>query len=306
MAPRLPILLCFDVEPDDKVVKGEADWAGFGPLVDLLNRYRPRLAAATGVPTRFSWFVRMDPQVRELHGSEDWPVTAFAREFQTLRDAGDEIGLHAHPWRRTPDGWVSEFGDASWVEHCVRSSFKAYRRCFGRACRSFRFGDRWMDHRTMRLLDRLRVRFDLTLEPGQAGFPVSPDIDTLMQGERPDYQAVPRHPYRPSSDDYRTPGRWLRRLRLTEIPISTAPKNGAGGDGDGSRLGTLYLAEDGAAVCRHVDRLLADPGTRHIALPARTDIAIRPGERANLETILEHLISHPERGRLRLATPAEV
>jgi len=298
MNPRLPILLCFDVEPDDKLVEGEAGWAGMRPLVALLTRYRPKFEVVTGRPCRFSWFLRMDPQVRELHGSEDWAAAAFARELRILRAAGDEIGLHTHPWKRTQEGWVSEFSDAAWVEYCVRSSFDAYQRCFGQRCRSFRFGDRWMNQRTMLLLNALGVHFDLTLEPGQTGFPISPYLEPMFLGERPDYTAVPRQPYRPSSGDYRERGRWPRRMRLTEIPISTTDQ--------ASDTGTLYLAADTGLICRHIDRLLADEATRHIALPARTDIAIRPNERQNLEATLDHLLNHPQRRRLHLATPPEV
>ncbi|MEA2880353.1 MAG: hypothetical protein QOF14_5549 [Hyphomicrobiales bacterium] len=300
MSTRLPILLCFDVEPDDKISEGQADWAGIGPLVALLTRYRPRFEAATGQPCRFSWFLRMDPQVAELHGGrQDWVAVAFERELRILRAAGDEIGLHVHPWKRTADGWVSEFRDPSWVEHCVRSSFNAYRRAFGTRCRSFRFGDRWMDQRTMRLLNALGACFDLTTEPGQSGFPIPADMDALFLGGRPDYTDAPRHPYRPSTQDYRVAGRWLRRMRIMEIPISTAAEKDAG-------IGTLYLANDGATTCRQIDLLLADETTRHLALPARTDIAIRPDERQNLETILEHLLAHPQRDRLRLTTPPGV
>lgn len=298
MKSRLPILLCFDVEPDDKLVEGEAGWAGMGPLVALLTRYRPKFEVVTGRPCHFSWFLRMDPQVRELQGREDWVAGAFARELRTLRVAGDEIGLHTHPWKRAPEGWVSEFSDAAWIEYCVRTSFDAYRQCFGKRCRSFRFGDRWMDQRTMLLLDSLGVRFDLTLEPGQTGFPISSYMEPIFLGERPDYTAVPRQPYRPSSHDYREPGRWLRRMRLTEIPVSTVDET--------SEIRTLYLASDTGFTCRHIDRLLSDETTRHIALPARTDIAIRPDERQNLEATLEHILHHPERRRLHLATPSEV
>jgi len=298
MLARVPVLLCFDVEPDEKVIRGEADWAGLPALVDLLTRYREELAAATGAPCRFSWFLRMDPQVRELHGRADWPAAAFERELSVLRDAGDEFGLHVHPWRRSHDGWVAEFGDPAWVEHCVRSAFAAYQDCFGMPCRSFRFGDRWMDHATMRLIDSLDVRFDLTLEPEQKGFPIPADMDHHFLGERPDYTVVPRVPYRPRRDDYRVAGRAPDLMGITEIPISTAAA--------GTGIGTLYLANDSASICHHVDRLLENDATRHLALPARSDIAIRLDERRNLETILGHLLAHPRCSRLRFATPAEV
>src|SRR4051794_9843868 len=109
MKPSLPVLLCFDVEPDDKVVDGKADWAAFRPLLNLMREYRPRLEAATRLPAHFTWFLRMDPQVGELHGRQDWGAIAFGAELQKLQEAGDEIGLHIHPWRRCArDGrWIS-------------------------------------------------------------------------------------------------------------------------------------------------------------------------------------------------------
>jgi hypothetical protein len=150
-----------------------------------------------------------------------------------------------------------------------------------------------MNQQTMLLLDSLKVRFDLTLEPKQTGFPVPTYMEQLFLGERPNYKAVPRQPY------YRAAGHWPRKLRIKEIPISTALA-------ESPDIGTLYLANDGALVCRHIDQLLADKKTCHLALPARTDIAIRPSQCQNLETILEHLLNHSERQRFRLAAPSEV
>src|ERR1700742_3278169 len=109
MNAGLPILLCFDVEPDDKVIDGQADWAGFRPLVDLMMEYRPQFQTATGLPAHFAWFLRMDPQIRDLHGRQDWAAIAFAGELRKLLEAGDEIGLHVHPWKRAPqDRWISD------------------------------------------------------------------------------------------------------------------------------------------------------------------------------------------------------
>jgi hypothetical protein len=292
MHERLPILLCFDVEPDDKLIVGEADWAGVTSLVNLLTEYRPRFEEATGTTCRFSWFLRMDPQVRELTGRSDWVATAFDRELELIEHAEDDIGLHVHPWRRAAQGWISDFGDPTWVDQCVCSSFEAYQRIFEKSCRSFRFGDRWMDHRTMRLLADLGIYYDLTLEPEQKGFPVYPEIQHLFIGERPDFTGVPRQVYQPSLIDYRRPGWW--GMGLTEFPISTAPE------------GTLYLSSDATCTCANIDRLIADPTTTHIALPARTDVAIRPDLRKNLVGILEHLVTHPQRHWLHFATAAEV
>jgi len=83
-------------------------------------------------------------------------------------------------------------------------------------------------------------------------------------------------------------------MGLTEFPISTAPE------------GTLYLSSDATCTCANIDRLIADPTTTHIALSARTDVAIRPDLRKNLVGILEHLVTHPQRQWLHFATAAEV
>jgi hypothetical protein len=298
MISQLPVLLCFDVEPDDKVIEGEADWAGFRPLVDLMTETRPRFETATGLPAHFTWFLRMDPQIRELHGTQGWAGTAFARELQILREAGDEIGLHVHPWKQVQDHWVSDFGEAAWIEHCLRSSFEAYENCFGTACQSFRFGDRWMSLQAMELLEKLGARYDLTIEPEQTGFPIEPYMEERFIGEPPDYRGAPRSPYYPSSIDYRVPGEHPRSLQIQEIPISTALN-------EGRELGTLYLAADAVSVCKCIDQLIADETTSHLALPARTDVVVRSRERQNLERILEHLLRHPDRHRLRMATPRD-
>lgn len=37
MGTRLPVLLRFDVEPDEKIIEGRTDWAGIRPPVELLE-----------------------------------------------------------------------------------------------------------------------------------------------------------------------------------------------------------------------------------------------------------------------------
>ena len=60
-------MLAIDVEPDDpEFAPGlRAPWAGFEACVDLFGQIRERLAAATGTPVHFTWFLRMDPQVTQ-------------------------------------------------------------------------------------------------------------------------------------------------------------------------------------------------------------------------------------------------
>jgi hypothetical protein len=203
---RIPIIICIDVEPDDRSISPDVkqEWRGFEETYEFFMRLRPRLEAATGSPVRFSWFFRMDPQIARVYDSPSWVAGRYDRLIQHLKSAGDNLGLHLHPWRwdaglRT---WVQDFQNQQWVDHCLQVAFKAFEESIGTPCRSFRFGDRWMNNATLCLLERLGARFDLTLEPGQLGG----ELPEPFTGSLPDYTDIPQQPYRPSRSDFSKPG----------------------------------------------------------------------------------------------------
>src|SRR5512137_482975 len=105
---RIPVLFCIDIEPDPRDVRSSSDWHGFEATFEYFQALRSRLSAATGIPARYAWFLRMDPQVAVAYGSPDWAVRRYAPQFDALRLAGDEMGLHPHAWR-----WVDE--RSTWV-----------------------------------------------------------------------------------------------------------------------------------------------------------------------------------------------
>jgi peptidoglycan/xylan/chitin deacetylase (PgdA/CDA1 family) len=223
---RLPIVFCIDVEPEARAIETETplDWDGFEQVHRILADLRPRLAAATGRPVHFSWFLRMDPQVAWVYGSAGWVADRYREALRELANAGDELGLHCHSWRRDDGGrrWVADYADQSWVDHCVESSFRAFAESLGRPCLSFRFGDHWMNDATLALVERLGARFDLTVEPGQGECPCAEPF----VGRLTDFTDAPRRPYRPSGRDFRKPGRWSRRA-LWELPLTTGTAAGA-------------------------------------------------------------------------------
>jgi hypothetical protein len=129
----IPVLLCFDVEPDDIEVATDAPpWVGFERLLELAARWRDELAEATGRPVRFDWFLRMDPQVAEAHGSPGWVVERYGPAIERLRAEGDLVGLHPHALRPTgtPGRWVADNADAGWVDQCVEMAYETYRDAF--------------------------------------------------------------------------------------------------------------------------------------------------------------------------------
>ena len=223
---KLPIILCIDVEPDERQVDlhSERRWPGFEATFEFFNNLRPRLEEATGCSANFNWFLRMDPQVERVYGSASWVVQHYGPIIEQLERAGDEIGLHTHAWRWDDSRcrWIVDHGNQQWVEHCVRTSFRAYKESFGRPCRSFRFGDRWMNNETMHLLESLGVEFDLTAEPGTKDKePLKPD--ELVTGKLSNYLGTPNIPFRPSRADFRRNGNG-RLLNLWSIPLNTGPR----------------------------------------------------------------------------------
>ena len=220
---KIPVIMCIDVEPEEREIDAHdrSDWAGFERAYQFFNQLRPKLESATGAPVRFSWFLRMDPQIEYAYGSPSWVVARYPEIFRELDSAGDELGLHTHAWRwDDPSGrWVVDHGNQEWIEHCVRVSFLAFQQAIGRPCRSFRFGDHWMNNETMRLLEELGARFDLTIEPGCKR--PRDRKGELSTGALPDYQSVPRHPYRPSVANFKEPG-FPDGREMQLIPLSTA------------------------------------------------------------------------------------
>lgn len=315
---EIPVIICLDVEPDEREIDGAVskDWEGFEESLKYFSGLRPRLEGATGARASFSWFFRMDPQIEHVYGLSWWVVRRYGEAIEQLELAGDEIGLHAHAWRWDAGmlRWVVDHGDQGWVNHCLHTSFEAYRSAFGRRCLSFRFGDRWMNDETMAVLESLGVKFDLTVEPGmRARRGIRPR--ELNTGSLPDYTAAPRWPYRPSRRDFREHSP-ARGRGLWVVPLSTekVPGRLAGLKRAAMAFGIfrgryeacqLNLCLDGPVFQAIVSRLLDRPGKSYLTPVARTDIGVCPVARTNMERNVNFLLSHPLVKHFRFVRPAE-
>lgn len=315
----LPIILCIDVEPDERHTARDTakDWEGFAESFKFFSALRPRLAEATGAPARFNWFFRMDPQIEGAYGSPDWVVKRRGEIIAQLEKSGDELGLHTHAWRWDEDSrcWIADHGNQQWIDHCLRVSFEAYRRAFGRACASFRFGDHWMSNETMDLLESLGAQFDLTIEPGRIARPAQ-CLSEKYTGTLPDYVSAPRRPYRPSRRDFRAhhPG---HERGLWAIPLSTGKEPGrfTGVKRAAQALGIdlrkrndtvpLNLSLGPPLFRALVDSWLAAAGEKYLALIVRTNDCLPRCSEANVVENLNSLLSHPLAGRFKFSRPAE-
>jgi hypothetical protein len=295
----IPVILAIDIEPDERLCDPARPrpWSGFERCLPVFASLRERLSRVTGAPVRFSWFVRMDPQVEVTYGTSLFVAERYGRELARLVAAGDELGLHVHAWHWSEPLriFVSDLGDAAWVAHCVRSSFAAFETAFGRPCRSFRFGDRWHDSSQLPLLRELGVVVDLTLEPGR------PAVTGLSARERstgmiPATLGAPAHPYRPghawlSEGSSEGEGPWM-------LPLTT---------GRPSPLATEVLSL-GYSLRPRAFRSIARRALRaprpYLAGAVRSDLPGTPDMPSFMRN-MEWLASHPERRRFRFTPPEE-
>ena len=324
-----PVMLCIDVEPD-KPFNHRANpmpWEGYQRAVEFVSSIRPELERLTSAPVHVSWFYRMDPQVAEIHGDPGWAITAYADEAKTLLAAGDEFGLHTHPirWDDKANTWIQDYGNQRWVEHSLRMAFDTFNRQLNRPCVTFRFGDRWMNNQTFRLLETLGIRFDLTLEPGTKKLPTY-HTRIPHTGSIPDQRSVPRTIYRPAKSNYQKRDA-MRMDGPFVIPVSTAPIHLGTGviyQHPGLLKGLYYRLSGSeriknwthplnVALESQVFRSILDYNLRTIASPYLTMVArahvfssaeFSSNVRANLEALADYTAARGDTS-FRFMTPAE-
>jgi len=208
------MLFCIDVEPDYTHTADDRSPAceGFGVLADRLNSMRSELADVTGHPVHFTWLVRMDPQILAIYGSATHLLDRDEARFAALREAGDEIGVHVHPYVRDEQSgkWVDRFTDPSVIEDALEFSFDTYEQAFGSPCRLLTFGALFMNEQILEIAERRGVRYDLSCVPGE------PPTRTGT----PDYSTVPMVPYYPDRHVFQRAGEEGSRT-IREIPSTS-------------------------------------------------------------------------------------
>lgn len=301
---RLPVVLCIDVEPEERYVdRASRRWESFRRSFGMYQTWRERLADATRTQAHLSWFLRMDPQVASTFGSPDAVVVRDGDLIARLVAEGDEIGLHVHMFRWDEDAghWLTDHGDPEWVGHCIDTSLRAFERSFGRRCRSFRFGDGWCSNEGLARTESAGVRYDLTAEPESRARPSLVPSEPHT-GCLPGWDGTPRRPYRPSRRDFRVEdascprGTWM-------IPVSVVEEKPGGGERRGS-FRTLNLTLESDLFAAGVEAALARPRPLLVCM-ARADDIYRPVAGDFVHRNLEYLAAHDARARLAFSRPDE-
>jgi hypothetical protein len=285
------VVLCIDVEPDERVFDPRGAlprWLGFERTLERLPRLRERLARLTGSPVAVNWFLRMDEQVERTWGSRDWAATAYGELLEGLVGEGDELGLHTHPWRwdEGADGWYAEYADPDWAVASIDGALDAFEDALARPCEVHRGGDHNLSGALLERLASRGVLVDLTVEPGQR--PGGAVRGEASRGSGPDYRGVPRAPYRSSPERFPRPDPSGGTGPLL-IPLTSALGS--------RRLGRTHIPPDSSPV-RFIPRLELELLSAAWAPPVlafgvRSDAALGPRWDA-LERNLLHLAKRHE------------
>jgi hypothetical protein len=248
----IPLVVSVDVEPDGLFIDrhDRLPWLGFEAAFERAEGLRRAAAGNTGRPVHFSWKLRMDHQVETTYGSAAWPAQHYEAAFERLLRAGDDVGIHVHPFRLIPgtDDWIADFSDPAWIAECIESSVAAFHSAFGADPRTASMGHNWHSSEALDLFYRLGIRFDLSLEHGTIKPPFYDGIGAFT-GERPTFEAVPDYPYHPAEGDFCIPDP-ARHESVWILPLSSIPETGTGRRAKiALRLGT-----------EPIGRLLRDPG----------------------------------------------
>lgn len=333
MDRRVPVILCVDVEPDDHVYPPDdpSPWRGFELLTERIERLRGSLSALTDQPARFTWFLRMDPQIQEAYGDPAFIADRHRGFFERVRERGDEVGVHPHAWRWDQERrvWIADHGDPDWVEGCVEMAFEAYRSRFGEPAPHHRFGGRFLSEPVLAAVERLGARVDLTIEPGEPSEGPRERSWAVWTGETPDYADVPRSPYHPDRANLRraasdggvglwaiplTSGRLLihpRRLRrtarLVRHPARIARRPRRSGPVVPDRpYGLLAMWRDWRSprdFWRSAFDSLRETEPPYLAFAIRSDTPIRPALARRFERIMAALGERADAERLVFTTP---
>ena len=319
-----PVILAIDLEPEAILIErdGSSPWSGAREAFEFVNALREYARAASGNPAAVTWALRMDRQILESYGSEDYGVQLFGAQIAEAERRGDEVGLHTHfyRWDPTMRQWRTEHGEPDWVERCLRESFAAFAKVFMRPCSVYRGGERWHSDAAVRIVENLGVRFDLTLERGRSATPtIHPEI--AHSGSLPDYMKVPLFPYRPSQSDFRDVS-LARDRSIWMLPCA------------GGQLGhqpewrqawkrflvdaidprrkfkalyvpyTCQLSFPASEFRAQIRAYLTEPGFSYVALPIRSSSFAHDDRKSNVVENLRFLIGELHARGFEFATPA--
>jgi hypothetical protein len=320
---KIPLIFCVDVEPDERIIdtKEKASCDGNEALHDYMEDARSKLSDALDSEVNFTWFYRMDPQIERVYGSASYFLDQAKEQVTTYQQRGDKLGLHTHAyrWDDNQQTWIVDHGNQAWIDHCLDVSFDAFYKSTGEQCKIFRFGDRFLNQATVKKLNELGVKYEMSLEPGWPQQPAL-SLDEEFTGFLPNTEWVPERPFKLNPDNW-TDLSGSGSSDMVAIPMSTgrgateplpqglakykwftrkilgmphAPRQ---------RFETLNIARPYPSTTKIFDELVASPTASPVAFVMRSSIPAKPDKKQNSDRFIQHILQHPKLKDFVVTTP---
>ena len=158
-----------------------------------------------------SWFIRIDNQIKELHGAEDYIFQKHFDKISWLRNNGHEMGWHFHSYIKEGEKWVQNSDESKVVEEMKKQIPFITKHDL----KVMRMGWAYHGNLSMNLVDKMGFLLDCTALP-RPNYP-------WENGCR-DWSTSSKEIYYPSSSDYRIGG--TDSLDILEVPITVLPIEG--------------------------------------------------------------------------------
>lgn len=223
---EVPIVIGCDTDPDREGFVGALPsdrlvWNGMLDGIPALKREVADLVDDGGAPPRFTWLIRADEQVFQLHGGYAWCLEAHRDFFNELAASGDALGWHPHFWKRDLETgrWYQEVEDRAWQVEMLHSAHLALLRA-GLTPASVRMGWTYHNSETFNALDALGVKLEFSPFPGLRSYRSAPKQRDENQF---DWFATPRESFYASRRDPRVAARaGERACRMLTLPCWVA------------------------------------------------------------------------------------
>ncbi len=292
------------------------NWRGFEKGVRLLSDLRQQIGMRTGAVPHFSWQFRADSQIERQYGTPGWAFDHYHTEISSLKQAGDDIGLHQHAyrWNEGKGSWTEDYGDQAWMEDVVSTGFETYREAFGRTPDTFAAGVTWTNTELVNLVERLGAKYDTTAAP-RRNKPYPVELGDFS-AEPPDTNRMPLHPYHPSIENFLLPDK-QRQTKLWIIPLTTGRQSAGGMIKRNLRrisgrlrrhevTTKLYLQSPIEYLSPVFDTHSGDNEPSHFTLDIRTDAFRTFKNRFRIKRNINYLTSPERPWKLVFMTPEEL
>jgi len=298
----IPILFNIHVEPDLRLISFEKQsWLGYEDLHSFLMKSRSIIEQSTGRPVYFNWLLRLDRQIEAVYGRADWAFKQYDSLVQEARLAGDAFGVHVHSWRPKSNGsartWVADFSDKNWIASCIELAHKSFINSLGVQPEFFSFGDHFMNLDTLKQLEKLGFRGDLSMHPGR------PLIQRRVKDEEtygwlPGFLNTPRHAFKPSKDQFSKSG--CDPMGLWEVPVSVGYlKNEI--DPNIKEAHKLLVGMPFHQAKEIIDQNLVLPNP-YLLAEMRSDVRLDLYNQKQFDETLSYLIEHPQASSMQFIT----